>query len=157
LAKELDEEISKLALAISDMEPQPHAPAPAAQGDQDVKAMAERAARMKANNGRVISLLNSLRAAQGRPPMAASAQAGVVTKEVRDELNRAVPTGYTTWRELFSKLQGKVDEAVSAAPAEPGSVQRAQGDQAPASVPDLKVNVPQSQPLPSRTPVAPGQ
>jgi len=71
-------------------------------------AAAAKAARIKANNSQVIALLNELRAAEDLPPLAASVQAGVITKEVRDELTRAVGDKFSTWRDLFAQLRNRV-------------------------------------------------
>lgn len=144
LAKEIDAEIAKIAaggfedpvaeMSVApdmSMEPEMSVGQPA----QDVvRQKAERAARIKANNTKVIHLLNDVRKASGKPPLAASPVAGILTKEVVDDLKSTVGEGYKTWGELFGRLQ-------SAKPAELDVSRR--GVEAPAPV---SVNL---QPLPA--------
>lgn len=98
---------------------------------REAKAKADRAARIKANNTKTIELLNKLRAAEGLAPLAASPQAGVITKEVRDEMKRSVSDGPTTWRQLFSHLEKRIaEENAKASLKGAGEVLR-RGDEAP--------------------------
>jgi hypothetical protein len=102
-AAELDAELAKIAADFPQATQMPVS--------SDTQMSADRAARIKANNGRVISMLNQLRGLKGLPPLAASVQAGVITKEVSDELANSIPNGYSTWRELFSKLDKLISDA----------------------------------------------
>jgi hypothetical protein len=119
--------------------------------EREAKAKADKAARLKANNARVITLLNQLREAEGLSPLAASPQAGVITKEVKDEMARSVSGGYSTWRELFSHLEKRVAEARASSALNavqttftPGSPVARRGDEpgAPASIPTPQVERP---------------
>lgn len=110
----------------------------ARQAWQGSKAKADKAALLKANNSRIINRLNQIRAAEGRAPLAASEQAGVITKEVAEELRNTVGSDYKTWRELFEKLEQRVP---AAAPGHDVS-RRGVESGAPASIPNLEVAVP---------------
>lgn len=119
---------------------------------QDAKARADKAARLKDNNSRIISLLNQIRLSEGKSRLAASEPAGVMTKEVVGELRNTIGSDYKTWRDLFTKLEQRA--AASSKPIQDVSRKGTESG-APASIPNLSADVPPVV-LPSKgPPVAP--